>query len=290
MNSKYIKDLERPEVYHYLTSGIGPRPIALVSTISNKNVINLAPFSFFNVFSVTPPIVAFSPVRRGKDGSIKDTLSNIQETKECVIQVVTSSIAEQVNMCSIEYSNDVNEFVKAGLTMEDSLEVKPPRVKESPFQMECKLKDIISFGEGGGAGQLVLCEVLLFHVDDSILKDGKIDPHALDTVGRNGGSWYTRSNVNSLFELPRPPATSCLGYDKLPKFILQSKILSAHNITQLASSLEIPTIEEAKNYFEKNENSKNLTSKEDTDILIKEFLDNENIEDAWKLLVYLENS
>ena len=205
------KDLSPQETLALLTSGVAPRPIALVSTISKKGVLNLAPFSFFNAFGSNPPVVVFSPARRGRNGTTKDTYNNLVETKECVVQVVTHKIVEKVNMTSAEFPPEVDEFKESGLTPIASEIVKPPRVKESPFQMECRLLNMLSIGTGKGSGNLAICEVLLFHIDEVLYENGKIHPNKIDLVGRNGGDFYTRAQGSALFELPKPVLSSPPG-------------------------------------------------------------------------------
>src|SRR3989338_1311594 len=205
MKSLFAKDLSPKDTLEILTGGVGPRPIALVSTLSQDGKRNLAPFSFFNAFGSNPPIVAFSPARKTRDGGLKDTYNNLIQTKECVVQAVTYAMAKQVNICSAEFAPGVDEFIESGLTPIDSLKVKPPRVKESPFQMECVLKQMMSLGEKPGSGNLAVCEVLVFHIAESVYKDGIIHPDLMDLVARNGGHFYTISKCNALFELEKPP-------------------------------------------------------------------------------------
>jgi len=192
------------QIFNLITGGIAPRPIALVSTVSEEGIDNLAPFSFFNAFGANPPIVAFSPARRSRDGTTKDTYNNLMENQECVIQVVTYDIVHQVNLASEEFDKNISEFKKSGLTPIPSQRVKPKRVKESPFQMECKLQQMIPLGEKKGSGNLAICEVLLFHVAEDLLEDDQIHPDRIRLVGRNGGSFYTKATGSAIFELPKP--------------------------------------------------------------------------------------
>jgi len=245
------KDLPQPKVHGFLLGGVSPRPIALVSTISIEGKLNLAPFSFFNAFGSNPPIIAFSPARRGTDGSLKDTLLNIEATGECVVNAVTYQITEQVNLASTEYPSDTDEFLKSGLTPIDSDLVRPKRVAESPYHLECKLLDIKRYGNGGGAANIVICEVIKFHVSEQIMNDGKIDPYRLDSVGRGGGSFWTHVNSFSLFELEKPETKQNLGYDLLPRTIRMSKVLTANNIARLALLTEIPSPEQIRNFIYK---------------------------------------
>ncbi|MFN8670792.1 MAG: flavin reductase family protein [Candidatus Sericytochromatia bacterium] len=230
------------EIQRLLQGGIAPRPIALVSTISKDGKHNLSPFSFFNVFGANPPIVGFSAARR-RDKSLKDTYNNISETKECVIQVVTYNMVEQVSLSSTEYETGIDEFIKSGLTPIDSVNVKAKRVKESPFQMECKLHQIINLGDGAGAGNLVLCEVILFHVAEDIFKDGIIYPDFIDLVGRNSGDFYTRAKGSAIFEVEKPINKKGIGYDNLPSFIKESHLFSANNLAKFANIEKIPSKE-----------------------------------------------
>ena len=248
------KDLPVPEVYKLLAGGVAPRPIALVSTVSQDGSNNLSPFSFFNTFGSNPPIIAFSPTRRGKDASFKDTYSNLMATKECVVQVVTFSIAGQVNLASTEYSIDVDEFIKSGLTPIDSDLVNPKRVKESPFQMECKLVDMKSYGEGGSSANIAICEVLKFHISEDIFTNGIIDPGKIDLVSRMDGSYYCRANGESLFELPKPQTKNNIGYNKLPDFMKKSLVFTANNLAEFALVEKIPEQSEVEEFINKISN------------------------------------
>jgi len=248
------KDLAVPEVYKLLVGGVAPRPIALVSTVSEDGSNNLSPFSFFNTFGSNPPMVAFSPTRRGQDASFKDTYSNLLATKECVVQVVTFSLVGQVNLASTEYTVDIDEFVKSGLTPINSDLVKPKRVKESPFQMECKLVDMKSYGEGGSAANIAICEVLKFHISEDVFTNGIIDPRKIDLVSRMSGSFYCRANGESLFELPRPQTENNIGYSQLPDFIKKSVIFTANNLAEFALVERIPEQSEVEEFINKISN------------------------------------
>jgi len=244
------KELKTPDIQRWLQGGIGPRPIAMVSTLSEDGIPNIGPFSFYNVFSSNPPIIAFSPARRGRDNTLKDTYNNLIATKECVVHAVTFNIVEQMNLASSEFSPDINEFEIAGFTSLESEIVKPFRIKESPFQMECKLLQMISFSENPGAGNLAICEVLKIHIDESILDNNVINPNKIDLVGRNGGEFYTRSFGSALFELPKPSHNTPIGYQNLPENIKNSLVLSANNIAKLASQKYLPTKEESEQFFQ----------------------------------------
>lgn len=255
MTSYNPKDLPVPKLHQLLLGGIGPRPIALVSTISDDGVMNLSPFSFFNCFGSNPPMVAFSPSRRGRDGSFKNTYHNLMNNKECVVQSVTYSMVNQINLASTEYKPEVDEFVKSGFTPIDSELVTPKRVKESPFQMECVMKEMRSFGEGGAAPNIAICEVLKIHIANDIVKDGVIHPDDIDLVGRMSGNYYSRASGDAIFELKQPKFEIGLGYDQLPDFIRQSHIYSANNLGAFATCQGIPTDTEVDNFVQEIQNS-----------------------------------
>jgi flavin reductase (DIM6/NTAB) family NADH-FMN oxidoreductase RutF len=244
------KDLSTREVHRLLLGGVAPRPIALVSTISKDGINNLSPFSFFNAFGANPPIVAFSPSRRGRDATLKDTYNNLIETKECVIQSVTHSMVEQVNLASAEFSPDIDEFVKSGLTAITSDIVKPKRVKESPFQMECRLLEMKSFGEQGASANLAICEVLKFHVAEDLFTDGIIDPVKIDLVARMSGDFYSRAG-SDVFVLKMPGTKKCIGYDQIPEHIRKSEIYSANDLGKLGNSESIPSQAEVDSFIKK---------------------------------------
>ncbi len=224
------------ESIQYLQNAVAPRPIALVSTVDSEGNVNLSPFSFFNVFSSNPPILVFSPSRRVRDTTTKHTLENIEQVRECVINTVSYDIVHQSSLASTEYEKGINEFHKAGFTEVPSLKVKPPRVKESKASFECKVNDLIHLGEGGGAGTLIICEVLMIHVDEMVLNDrGLIDTKKIDLVGRMGESYYTHSNGDSLFEIPKPIFNKGIGVDKLPEQIRKSTVLTGNDLAMLAN-------------------------------------------------------
>jgi flavin reductase (DIM6/NTAB) family NADH-FMN oxidoreductase RutF len=259
------KDLTVPEVYKLLVGGVAPRPIALVSTVTKDGSNNLSPFSFFNTFGSNPPMIAFSPTRRGKDASFKDTYSNLLATEECVVQVVTFSMVGQVNLASTEYTADVDEFIKTGLTPIDSDIVKPKRVKESPFQMECKLVDMKSYGAGGSSANIAICEVLKFHISEGVFTNGIIDPRKIDLVSRMDGSFYCRANGDAIFELPRPQTKNNIGYDQLPVFMKHSIVYTSNNLAGFALVEKIPGKSEVDSFINKiiSEDSERLEFTED---------------------------
>lgn len=258
------KDLPVPKVHQYLLGGIGPRPIALVSTLSENGIPNLTPFSFFNVFGANPPIIAFSPSRRGRNATLKDTYYNLINNKECVVQSVTYSMVEQISLASSEYPPDIDEFIKSGLTPIKSDIVKPFRVKESPFQMECVLREMRSFGDKGASANMAICEVLKIHIAEDIVENGIIQPRLIDLTARMSGNYYCRANGDSIFEVEKPGLKLGIGYDQLPEFIKTSKILTANNLAKLAGIESIP------NENEVNEFIKEMQNKELKDLEVSE--------------------
>ncbi len=244
LNEKMIsfepKELETPKLHGYLLSAVAPRPIAFASTIDENGNPNLSPFSFFNVFSANPPILIFSPARRVRGNTTKHTLENAEVTKEVVINVVNYNLVHQASLSSTEYAQGVNEFEKAGLTMLKSDLVKPFRVAESPVQMECKVKEIIKLGTEGGAGNLIICEVVKMHIDEAILNEaGSIDQNKLDLVARAGGSYYSRAK-SGFFEIPKPLSTRGIGVDALPEVIKKSRILTGNDLGMLGNVEALP--------------------------------------------------
>jgi flavin reductase (DIM6/NTAB) family NADH-FMN oxidoreductase RutF len=244
-------EMSVPEIHRLLVGGVGPRPIALVSTISTDGIPNLAPYSFFNTFGANPPMIAFSPARRGSNGTFKDTYNNLLATGECVVQAVTYNIVSQVSIASGEYSSDVNEFIKSGLTPIDSEVVKPKRVKESPFQMECILKQMINLGDKNASGNLALCEVVRFHVAEDIIVDGTIEPEKIDLVARMSAHYYCRASGDAIFKLEQPNAKIGIGFDQLPEKIRNSKFFTGYELGRLASIQKIPDDNELENFIKK---------------------------------------
>lgn len=256
-------DLPIRQRHQYMIGAVGPRPICWASTVDENGNSNLAPYSFFNGFSSNPPTLIFSSNRRGRDNTTKDTLENIQKTMEVVINVVPYSLVHQMNISSTDYPSGVNEFEKAGVTAIPSETVKPFRVKESPVQFECKVKEIIAIGNEGGAGNLFICEIQKLHIDESILDENQqIDPHKIDLVGRMGGNYYVRASGEAVFEINNPFEKLNLGFDGLPNHIKTSKILTGNEIAQFAMETNLPSIEEieaaktkhrCRNDFEEND-------------------------------------
>lgn len=273
-----ITNGETDGLYKYLSSAITPRPIALVSTIDKNGNKNLAPFSFFNIFSVNPPIMIFSPVKSARFGNNKDTLENVKQIRECVIGLVNENIAQQVSLASCSFDKDINEFEKAGLIEVKSDLVKPSRISESPINFECKVNDIITLGDEGGAGNLVLAQILKIHIDKSILDVNEdIDPFKLNIVSRYGGDWYGKTTKDSLYKIAKPISKVGMGVDRLPNSIKNSSILSGSDLAILASIEEMPI----RNDLQSNTN-RNLEEKH---ILAKQFLKEGNALEAWKILL-----
>jgi len=234
-------DLSPIETNALLCGGVAPRPIALASTISKDGVRNLSPFSFFNAFGSNPPTVAFAPNRRGRDGTVKHTYLNAVATGEFVIAAVSHAMLHPMNVASAEWPEGVDEFPKSGLTPLPARLVKPALVAESPFQMECRLQQVVELGQGPGSGLMLIGEVLAFHVREDCFKDGLLHPDALDLIGRNGGAFYTRASGAAVFQVPKP-AGKPLGYDALPEALKQSRILTANDLGQLANSSGLPDL------------------------------------------------
>lgn len=290
--------LKVSEIHQYMLDSIAPRPIAFVSTIDKDGHVNLSPFSFFNAFGANPPILIFSPALRGRDGATKNTLDNIKDIKECVVNIVDYKMVQQMSLASTEYPKGVNEFVKAGLTEEKSELVKPPRVKEAPVQMECIVKEVISTGEKGGAGQLVICEIVMMHINEDVIgDDGRIDPIKIDQVARMGGNWYSRA-AKGLFSIPKPLTTLGIGVDQLPASIKNSSILTGNDLGILGNSERTPSQEEISE-FKNREDVKSFLSALEGDaenlttavhIAAHKLLSENKINDAWLLLMCIEKS
>lgn len=282
------KDVSPAKLQGYLQSAVAPRPIAFASTMSKSGKPNLSPFSFFNVFSSNPPILIFSPARRVRDNTIKHTLINAEVTREVVINVVNYDIVQQASLSSTEYGDGVNEFLKAGLTQIPSDIVKPYRVKESPVQFECKVNEIIALGDNGGAGNLIICEVLKIHIDEKVLdENGMIDQHKIDLVSRLGGNWYSRSN-QGLFEVQKPLTTLGIGVDAIPDYIKESPVFDGNDLGMLGNIETLPTSEEVSIFVKENFAVKGILSGDDVikqHQKAKEYLRNEEVLSAWKVLL-----
>lgn len=241
MKTFELNALSIPQRHGLLLSAVGPRPVAFASTIDAQGRPNLSPFSFFNCFGSNPPVLIFSPARRGRDNTTKHSLHNVQAVPEVVINVLTYAMVQQANVASGEYPEGVNEFEKAGFTAIPSERVRPFRVKESPVQLECAVKQVIATGTEGAAGNLVICEVLLMHVDETLLNEkGIIDQRRIDLVGRMGGDFYVRAHGDALFELPQPTKHVGIGMDRLPADIRLSTVLTGNELGQLANLPALP--------------------------------------------------
>ncbi len=291
------KDLPVQKLHQYLLGAIGPRPIAFASTVDAVGKPNLAPFSFFNVFSANPPILIFSPARSGRTNTTKDTYNNVKVVPEVVINVVNYDIVHQMSLASSPYAPGVNEFEKAGFTALKSDNVKPFRVAESPVQFECKVNEVIELGTEGGAGNLIICEVVKIHIHDEVLdSNGMIDQQKIDLVARMGGDWYSRANAESMFEITKPISTCGIGFDALPIDIKSSKILSGNNLGHLAGIEKIPD-ETNVNEYKLLELSDLFVSLEDNPLALEQelhkraqsLLDENKLEEAWLTLLSFNN-
>lgn len=286
-------DLKVMELQGLLQGAIAPRPICLASTIDADGNVNLSPFSFFNMFSTKPPILIFSPARRGRDNTTKHTLENVHEVKEVCINIVNYAMVQQTSLSSTEYGKNVNEFVKAGFTAEPSVTIKPPRVKESPVQLECIVTQIVPLGTEGGAGNLVICEVKLIHVNTDVLNAvGKIDQQKIDLVARLGGDWYARAHGDALFEVPKPLTTLGMGVDALPDEFKNSKILTGNNLGMLGNTEILPDASDIEVYKRMNKELLHAHQTLIGDELIEakhkiahDLLEKKEVESAWKVLL-----
>jgi flavin reductase (DIM6/NTAB) family NADH-FMN oxidoreductase RutF len=280
------KDLAVPELHGHLLGAVAPRPIAFSSTLDAEGKPNLSPFSFFNVFSANPPIMIFSPARRVRDNTTKHTLENCINTKEVVINIVNHAIVEQMSLSSTEYAEGVNEFVKSGLTMLESDKVKPFRVAESPAQFECKVNDVITLGEQGGAGNLIICEVVQLHINQGILNEnGKIDPYKLDAVSRMGANYYCRAQGDSIFEVQKPLVKKGIGVDQLPAEIRESMVFNGNQLGKLANVEQLPGSEPLNSLKIDGADLSAIKQGEDRHTIASKYLDRNEVEVAWKILV-----
>lgn len=288
------KEISTQELHGYLLGAVSPRPIAFASTIDKDGNVNLSPYSFFNIFGSNPPILIFSPARRVRDNTTKHSLENVLEVPEVVINIVDYAMVEQMSLASTEYEKGVNEFVKAGLTEAQSTMVKPPRVKESPAAFECKVLQVIPTGEEGGAGNLVICEVVLAHFQDHIFDEqGKIDPFKIDTVARMGGDWYCRANGDALFEIEKPVRNKGIGVDAIPAHIRLSVVLTGNHLGKLgnvetlpsaeaiASRAASPAIQDLKLRLQQDEEGYRYH----LHLLAKDALDAGRVQEAWEILL-----
>lgn len=273
-----------PQLHAYLLGAVGPRPIAFASTVDKEGNPNLAPFSFFNVFSSKPPLLIFSPNRSGRTAETKNTHDNVKEVPEVVINIVNYKIVHQMSLTSSPYAKGVDEFIKAGFTKLPSDTVKPFRVAESPVQLECKVLEVKELGQTGGAGNLIICEVTKMHISEDVLDaDGKIDQHKIDLVARMGGNWYCRAHGEALFEVEKPVTTLGLGVDALPASIRNSKVLTGNDLGQLGNLEHAPTEEELQQF--KNSGTQKFANETELHQKIKKLIEKKNIREAWILML-----
>lgn len=287
-----LQQLSPMQKQHWLQHAVAPRPICFASTIDKDGNVNLSPFSFFNLFSSNPPVVVFSPARRVRDNTTKHTLQNVLEVPEVIINIVDYDMVQQVSLSSCEFPKDVNEFVKAGFTQQAATVVKPPMVKESKVKMECKVLEVKPLGSEGGAGNLVICEVLRMHIDESILNDEKtmIDQRKLHHVARLGGDWYCKVSENNLFHVEKPNTQLGIGIDALPQSVRNSSILTGNNLGQLGNVHEYPVVD---NTFEDDQLKQiiqyfSLNTEEMEKELhkyAKKLLDEGKVQQAWQVLL-----
>ena len=286
-----LSDLSTAEIQNFLQHAIAPRPICFASTIDSEGNVNLSPFSFFNLFSSNPPILIFSPARRVRDNTTKHTLQNVLEVPEVVINMVDYDMVQQMSLASCEFAKGENEFAKAGFTEEKASVVKPPLVKESKIKLECKVIEVKPLGAEGGAGNLIICEVLCMHIDDSLLDENKkIDQTKLNLVARLGGDWYCKIDETNLFKVAKPNVQLGIGVDTLPIAIRNSKILSGNNLGQLANVQDMPivnpnfendTLKQIVQYYNLNPQDMEVETHKLAAILLSE----NNVEDAWQVLL-----
>ena len=286
-----LKDLKPADIQNYLQHAVAPRPICFASTIDKEGQVNLSPFSFFNLFSSNPPIVVFSPARRVRDNTTKHTLQNVLEVPEVVINIADYDMVQQVSLSSCEYPKEVNEFTKAGFTEEKANLVRPPMVKESKIKLECRVLEVKPLGTEGGAGNLVICEVLCMHIDESILdENNKIDQTKIHHIARLGGDWYCKVDEHSLFKIAKPNTQLGIGVDALPEDIRNSRILTGNHLGQLANVNEMPFIDPAFN----DDKLKNIIQyysvnppemDEELHRYAKELLDAGKVNEAWQVLL-----
>ncbi len=290
-----LSEISTPEKQLWLQHAIAPRPICFASTIDAAGNVNLSPFSFFNLFSTNPPIVIFAPNRRVRDNTTKHTLQNVMEVKECVINMVDYTMVQQTSLASCEFPKGCDEFIKAGFTKEAATMVKPPMVKEAKIKLECRVNEIKSLGEEGGAGQLVIAEILCMHVDESILgDDGKIDQRKLHLVARLGGDWYCRVDETNLFKVPKPNTQLGIGIDSLPDGIRNSRILTGNHLGMLANEHDLPLIDPSFT----NDRLKNIVQyysinptemEKELHVYAAELLNEGKVAEAWQILLSGEN-
>ncbi len=286
-----LKNINLPERQNYLQHAIAPRPICFASTIDKEGNVNLSPFSFFNLFSITPPVVIFSPSRRGRDNTTKHSYENVLQVPEVVINIVDYEMIQQVSLASCDFPKGMNEFIKAGFTQEPATQVRPPMVKESKVKFECKILEVKPLGSEGGAGNLVICEVLVMHINDAIVNEkGLIDQTRLHHVARLGADWYCKVDTSNLFKVPKPNVKLGIGIDQLPDHIRRSKILTGNHLGQLANVYELPIIdpsfqdEKLRHIFQYYSINPDEMEKE-LQLYAKELLQTGKVQEAWQVLL-----
>jgi len=290
-------ELGNPKTHHYLLGAVGPRPICFASTIDKNGVPNLAPFSFFNVFSSNPPVAIFSPARSGRTGQQKDTYNNVKSIPEVVINLVDYNMVEKMSLASSPYGPEIDEFIKSGLTPIESETIKPFRVKESPVQIECEVFNVMELGETGGAGNLIMCKIKKIHIQKGILDENQmIAQQKIDLVSRMGGNWYCRTDANSMFEIAKPITTCGIGVDKMPKDILNSEILTGNDLGKLGGIEALPDETEVNEYklvelgdlfVELEDRPSELENK--LHQIAQTLLKKDKLEEAWKTLLTFNN-
>ncbi len=274
-------EIKTAQLHAYLLGAIAPRPICFASTIDEDGKPNLSPYSFFNVFGSNPVTIIFSPARRVRDNTIKHTLENCIQTKEVVISVVTYAMVQQMSLASCEYPKGVSEFEKAGFTSAPASKVKPFLVKESPVNFECRVREIVHTGDQGGAGNLIICDLLAMHINDEVLNEqAQIDPHRIDLVARMGGDYYCRASGNAVFEVPKPNSNLGIGVDALPESIRLSKVLTGNDLGILANVSEIPALN----------TEYTSASGQDAHLIAQRLLRENNVSDAWQVLLHEVNT
>ena len=282
------KELTPVQTQAYLQGAIGPRPIAFASTMDANGNPNLSPFSFFNLFSSNPPILIFSPARRGRNNTVKHTLLNCEATKEVVVNIANYDMVQQLSLSSTEYGDGVDEFIKSGFTKLESDKIRPFRVAESPVQMECKVNDIIALGDQGGAGNLIICEVIKIHISKEILNDnGGIDQHKIDLIARMGGNWYTRATAG-MFEVEKPLTTLGIGVDMIPNEAKKSGVFSGNDLGILGNVEVVPSSSEITEFIDQNPDIKEWKAQKNSELIYKkakEFLDQNDVSSAWKAML-----
>jgi len=282
------KELTPVQTQAYLQGAIGPRPIAFASTTDINGNANLSPFSFFNLFSSNPPILIFSPARRVRNNTVKHTLLNCEATKEVVINIANYEMVQQLSLSSTEYGDGVDEFIKSGFTKLNSDVVKPFRVAESPVQLECKVNDIISLGDQGGAGNLIICEVVKIHISKEVLDEkGTIDQHKIDLIARMGGNWYTRATPG-MFEVEKPLTTLGIGVDMIPDQAKKSGIFAGNDLGILGNVEHLPEQTEINAFLEDNPEIKDWKEQNNSELIYKkakDFLHQNDVSSAWKAIL-----